>query len=553
MISLLSVLTCAGLSGAPADLADAHRPPAAFHQIAFVSDPLSHGTVGDGLLSLNEAIRLHNGTLDVALLSLAEQNQVSLLPGSVTTDVTWIEIDSEAIPMITLQQDLESIVNTPFGLFIRGSGSRVNLDLSAPGVTRGIHSTSSSLIVQGLGFVGGVAGLEVVQADATGQPGCTVIRCKFENLSQFGVRVEGTLPGGVGRLIVEDSTFVNVSDALVFDESPAGRTTIFEARDVRMEGVVNGFDFDCGGGGTARFTLDRCVVEASATGLDVTAPVVNGRSMLVEGTHLRVRASLCAKIDGAADTVLWADGSMWSLLAPAGGTSLQLGGVGQQVYGDLRELRCAGDVSIASGAAPLPLNIRNMRARDGAVALSTQPGQSLTVSESRFVDCDIDSFGTGAVVLSGSSFEGGSVGASTPAGLLQADGCFLSTPGPGVVVTSALAQAHLGSLDPLQDDVVLGGTLQLQVDLPTGLVGAVALGEVPQFLPLAPAPYYLYVDPAGVFFLPGLYSGQQVASWQAPIQPLLYGAQLVVQAVVLPIGIQAPPIQFPPGWRLELR
>ena len=67
------------------------------------------------------------------------------------------------------------------------------------------------------------------------------------------------------------------------------------------------------------------------------------------------------------------------------------------------------------------------------------------------------------------------------------------------------------------------------------------------------APFYLYVDPAGAFFLPGLYSGQQVASWQAPIQPLLYGAQLVVQAVVLPIGIQAPPIQFPPGWRLELR
>ncbi|MEC7726879.1 MAG: hypothetical protein VYD05_15260, partial [Planctomycetota bacterium] len=59
--------------------------PPAFHQIAFVNDVLSHGAVGDGYLSLNEAIRLHNGTLPVAQLSTAEQAQVSLLPGSVTT------------------------------------------------------------------------------------------------------------------------------------------------------------------------------------------------------------------------------------------------------------------------------------------------------------------------------------------------------------------------------------------------------------------------------------------------------------------------------------
>jgi hypothetical protein len=69
-----------GPSGAPS-----------FHAIAFVNDPLSHGTLGDGLLSLNEAILLHNGTLLPSQLSAAEAAQLSLIPGTGnTSDVTWI-------------------------------------------------------------------------------------------------------------------------------------------------------------------------------------------------------------------------------------------------------------------------------------------------------------------------------------------------------------------------------------------------------------------------------------------------------------------------------
>lgn len=551
MMHMLSLLACMGLTGPDAPVTEAPAPT--FHQIAFVTDTLSHGTLGDGYLSLNEAIQLHNGTVTVAQLSTAEQQQVSLLPGSVTTDVTWIDIDSEAISTIVMQQDLESIVNTPFGLFIRGNGGRVTLDLSAPGVTRGIHSTSSSLVLQGLEFVGGVAGVEVIQADATGQPGCTLLDCRFLNLAQFGLRVEGSLAGGVGRLIVEDCVFDGVPDAVVFDESPADRTTIFEARDVRIEGAANGFDFDCGGGGTARFTLDRCVVSCTGTGVDVAAQATNGRPMLVEGLHLRVRAPVCARIDGAVDAVTWVQASMWNLLAPAGGVALALGAVGDQVYGDLRELRCEGDVAIATGGAAQPLRARNLRCRGGAVALSTAPGQPLEVTESRFTGCVVESLGAGAVTLDECSFEGGSVGAATAAGLLQADSCYVGNAGAGLTSTSPRPQPQLGSLDVSPDDVAIGGLLQLQFDLPAGLVGALALGAVPQFLPFYPPPYYIYMDPAAMVFLPGVYAGQQSTTWQAPGQPVLLGAQLVVQSAVLPVTAAAPPVQLPPGWRFELR
>ena len=82
-------------------LAAGHAGPPPFHAVAFVNDPLSHGTVGDGLLSLNEAILLHNGQLAYTALSPAEQQQLSLIPGTgSTTDVTWIDIDSANTPVI---------------------------------------------------------------------------------------------------------------------------------------------------------------------------------------------------------------------------------------------------------------------------------------------------------------------------------------------------------------------------------------------------------------------------------------------------------------------
>ena len=47
--------------------------PPGYHAVAFINDALSHGTLGDGLLSLTDTILLHNGSLLFAQLSAAEQ------------------------------------------------------------------------------------------------------------------------------------------------------------------------------------------------------------------------------------------------------------------------------------------------------------------------------------------------------------------------------------------------------------------------------------------------------------------------------------------------
>lgn len=545
IISILSALSLGGFTG----------PAPAFHAVAFITDPLSHGVVGDNLLSLNEAIRLHNGTLALTQLSASEQIQLSLLPSTgQTTDITWIEIDSEALPTITVEQDLDTIVNTTFGLFIRGGGGPAVIDFSGAGITRGLHSTSSNLVLQDLHFLGGPSGLELFQGDATGQPGCTLDGILFEDQSLFGLKVAGTQPNAIGRLIVTDCEFRNVSTAIEFDETVANRITIFEAHEVRIVGADTGVQLAVGTGGNARFTFDRVVIESSSVGIQLDAPATNGRPLLIEGDHTRVRAPVCARFDGANDAVTWMQCGMWNLLAPVGGIALELGSVGNQIYGDINEFRCVGDVTIGTGGAPLPLHIRNMRCQDAAVALSTTATQTLTVTESRFRNCTTETLGTGVVSFSDSSFEGGGVGVTSPIGLLQASSCYIANGGVGVAASQSLTQAHLGSMEVTPDDATIGGVMQFTADLPVGLICGFALGEVASLLPLLPSPFYVYVDPSAFVFLPGVYLAQQSTSWSVPNLPQLYGYDLVVQPVVFPLsGVQAPALQFPPGWRFVLR
>lgn len=550
--SILSLLSIGGPTGP--EPSSRPVPAPAFHAIAFVTDSLSHGVVGDGLLSLNEAIRLHNGTLTVSQMSVAEQLQLSLLPGTgVTSDITWIEIDAEFLPTITIEQNLESIANSTFGLFIRGSGGVPVLDFTAAAVTQGIHSTSSNLILQDLHLQGGPYGLDVSQPDVTGQPGCSLSGIVFDNQSQFGLRVTGNAASAIGRLIVEKCDFINVPDAIAFDETLADRTTIFEARDVRITGAVDAIDLAVGTGGTARFTFERVIIECSGVGIDLLAPATNGRPLLIEGNHTRVRAPICARFDGSNDAVTWMQCGMWSLLATPGGTALELGVVGNQVYGDINEFRCVGDVTVATGGTVPSLQVRNIRCKDGTVTLSTTASQTLAITESRFRNCTTDTAGTGAVSLDNSSFESGSLGLSSATGLLQATGCFIANAGAGVTASQSLTQAHLGSMEVAPDDGVIGGSVQIFADLPAGLVCVFTLGDVPDILPVLPAPFHVYLDTAGFVFLPGVYTGQQSTSWAVPNLFQFRGYDLIVQSVVLPLGgVQAPALQLPPGWRFVL-
>src|SRR5690606_3559341 len=133
---------------------------------------------------------------------------------------------------VTIEQDLAPVLDTTFGLLIKGFGDRPVLDFTGPGITRGMQVPANAMTVQDVVFLGGPYGLDVVQTDVSGQAGCVVQNVRFEGQATFGLRVAATTPNGVGRLILEQCEFAGCPTAVLHDESGAGRTTIVEVHQV---------------------------------------------------------------------------------------------------------------------------------------------------------------------------------------------------------------------------------------------------------------------------------------------------------------------------------
>lgn len=529
-------------------------PPATFHAIAFVNDPLSHGVLGDGLLSLNEAILLHNGTLLPSQLSAAEAAQLSLIPGTGnTSDVTWIDIDAANTPVITIQQDLAPIVDTPFGLLIKGFGDQVVFDFTGPGITHGLRVPANSCSLQDIALVGGPYGIDCTQTDVSGQAGLSLQNVRFEGQATFGVTVTAATPNAPGRLVLDACRFVNVPLAVMVAEQQAGRSGIYELYDVAIEGAVWGFWATLGVGGFSRFTFDRVRIDATVRGILITRLGFQpGRQVYVEGDHVRVRSPACAQIVGSASGAMWAVLRGWDLRAPAGGLAFALGDPGHAVFGDVTELTAEGDVAVGCGAAPQPLALGNLRCRGGAVSLACSPTQALTVTESRFDGCAVSTLGSGPVAVAQSCFVGGSLQGSAAAPLQLVDS-FAANAGAHVAQANPLAAPQLGSMAIAPESPAVGTTVVFQADLPPGLAGVFALGfTAPAPAALAPT-LRLYFDLASYVLLPGLYVGQQACPWAIPASSAFVGTDLVAHFAVLPAGIAAPWLQLPPPRRFVLQ
>ena len=544
--AILGLLAAAG--------GDRPAEPRSFHAVAFVNDPLSHGVVGDGLLSLNEAILLHNGQLAFSLLSAAEQLQLSLIPGTgTTTDVTWIDIDGTNTPLITIQQNLAPILDTSFGLLIKGFGDRPVFDFSGPGITSGMLVLANSMSVQNVLFLGGPYGMDVVQTDVSGQAGCTLQDVRFEGQATFGLRVSATVSNGAGRVILERCTFVNCPTAIVHDESGSGRTTIFEAHQIDITGAAVGCDVTLGAGGTTRYTFDRMTIAATVRGLRLLRAPSASRQAFLEGSFVRVRAPECVVLQCHPTGLTWSLLHLWDLRAPSGGTALQLGAVGDALFGELTEATLDGNVGIGCGGGPQPLTLYNLRCRNGTVSLARSATQLLSLAESRFDACAVTTAGTGTIAATDCCFVGGSL-AGTAAAPLQLSNSFQQNVGAHVQIVQALPAAQLGSMSITPEDVAVGGSVQFVADLAPGLLAVFALGITNPVPVLLPPPLHLYFDPAGYVLLPGAYVLQQSYTWAVPNVPLYIGVDLVVQMAVLPgAGMQAPWLQLPPGCRFVLQ
>lgn len=544
-------LACAAvlLAAAGAPPPAARLPGPQRHAVAFVNDPLSHGTLGDGLLSLNEVIRLHNRTLAWNQLSPAEQLQIS--GGSSNQDVAWADIDALAAPVIAVERDLDVVQDLPHGLQFVGVNGRPVLDFTGAGVTTGIVSVSNNVGFRTLALRGGQVGIDLTQTDSL--YGNVIDDVHFTGQTTAGVRCTMASAGHQGRLLLQYCRFENMPVGVLLDDSGAGRTTVFYLGDSDMTGVGTGLEIRTGTGGSAVWLLERLDLEASVAGMRLSRPGGGTRAVRLELGLVRIAAAAPFEYQGAAGAPTALVLRMLELHGTGTGPALRIGPLGAEIAGDLDELSADGGLEVLAGGGS-PLRILNARVRGGAVRLGSGGPGAFAVKNSRFDAAAVTTSGAVPLTFSGCCVVGGSL-QGTAAAPLQLDGSFVGAAMGAQVASSApLPAAQLGRCSIVPARPATGGAVDLRADLPPGFLGFWALGPTAAFPTFLGDAIHVYFDPAGAATAAGVYRLQQSLLFTVPAAPSLRGSDWIAQMLVVPDpGVAGPLLSLPPGVRFVIR
>ncbi len=546
MISILLAASLWATSGPTGP--HGHPKPGLVHSVANVSDPLSHGAIGDGLLSLNEAIQLHNRTLSPFQLSLGELNQLS----GFGSDIAWINIDASWTPTITIERDLDALLDFPHGCLIQGFNGDAVLDFTGPGITRGFLSDSNFCSWRNLVLLGGPYGVDLRQTDAS-FGGTVFDHVTFDGQTQFAFRGAGLTTGGYSRVLFDQCTFVGAPSAIEFDDTAADRTSILVAFDTQIDTPGPGIVASLGDGGQGIFQFERLRVQAGTSALAVLRPNSGNRPLTFLAAHVEATGNPCMDLQGSAQGATSLDGRMLRLSASGAGLALRVGPLAGLVDGILEDSALAGGAVVETAGAT-PLVVANLRVQNGAVRFGAQSVSGLEVRDSRFDGCQITTSGSSPVPLQGCCLVGGSV-TGQPQATAQLTASYQGgLAGANVTMTGPLAAAQLGSMDAAPSVAQAGGSISATMDLPAGYLGLLAIGPTLEFPVLGPAPFHAYLDTAASVVVPVFFVQQQSLSLPIPNAPEFWGTDWTAQAIVLAAnGTAGPAVQIPPGRRFVVQ
>ena len=167
-------------------------PSAKRGAVLAVNDPNGVGAARDGKLSLSEAIRLANGTLDRRALDPRELRRVKGQPGRAVADTIRLEVAAitlpsqpDAAPSPALRQGLSSALPAMIrndGDAIDGNGAVVaNGPRNGPISGVGLRIASSRVTVRNLVLRRFFEMIRVNAPDASGLRGVTISRSRFED------------------------------------------------------------------------------------------------------------------------------------------------------------------------------------------------------------------------------------------------------------------------------------------------------------------------------------------------------------------------------------
>ncbi len=530
---------------------------------ANVDDPASHGTVGDSLLSLDEAIRLANGTLTIAQLSTAEQAR---LVGAGTM-VETIVVDAMTTPVITLTAPLSDVAGMPgmphhvmvMGMAPTGMPMPV---LQGGSQTHVFALRTHDCAVHGLRIVGAQVAIDARMA-MPAMPAmhmASVEHCELDGQTVAAVRLHG-VGMDESMLMVTSSEVRNAPVGFLLDDQTAGGMVMLEGERVTIDGVALGCRVVEGGtgGNMSMCMLFRSTFVNGATLAEQRRTPTSAQQFMFRFVHTDATCTgNVLDIEGNAVGLTMIHHHHGDFVAGAGQRAFWCWPRTAEFDVHGSEMVFDGDVEIAANLATMRVWHQNNLYRNGTVTYDVD-GALPNLLWNRFENCviDVPAAARSPVVIRASHLDGTSVQSAAflaPITLLRCwrSGGSLS----GFATEQQTAPARfLGTTEVSPPEPQLGASMTLATDLPfgVGLVWDVALSFARPNTTLEPVRFY--GDPATVVVLPALVLFQSQIVVPIPTTPALAGMEFYVQGISLPLLGQpwVPAYHLPRGDLVLLR
>lgn len=528
--------------------------------VAHVNDPMSHGTVGDSLLSLDEAIQLANGTLTVFNLSAQEQAQVTG-SGAVTT----VRIDAAVTPTVTVQSPLSDVVGMGMAVGrvciegVMDQGIRPVLDGGA--VAHVLALKGHLVTVSGLRFENGDRALvaQMPMMMSTMSEMAMVMGCEFDGQNVYGVEL---LASGTDEtmLMVMRSRFTNMPVGFRVDETTTNGRIMCTCEHVGFDGVGVGCDaFEGGDGMNTMFAMWRSTFVNGATLGRSTRSATSSKLFMFRIVYVDAVCSdhvIECVGEAAGNTMVHHHHGDWT----AGPGKYALYTHPRTAQFDIHgsEMTFHSDVSISANTASARIWHQNNHYDNCTVTFDCD-GALPNLVWNRYDNCDIQVTPQARSPVDIRMSELVNTDCDSQAFLapISLDGCYRSggtltgfTSENGPAPQRMLASTHVTPSEPQ-----VGGTMTLSADVPQGLLLAWNIAESYARPVTSQEPVRFYGDPATAVVLPAIVFVQSSLTVPIPPNTALINLEFYAQGVAYPFFGQGfiPPLYLPRGERITIR
>lgn len=530
---------------------------------ANVNDPASHGLVGDSLLSLDEAIRIGNGTLLPSQLSAAEQAQIT----GTGPLLEAIMIDAMVTPVITMQAPLTDLVG-PTGVHqhieIHGMATPAGV---MPVIQGGAVARVFTLRYYGaslheLRVVGGQVAIDarMPQPAAPAAHMAEVMSCEFDGQTTACMRVHGT-GTDESMVMVMESSFTNMPVGFLIDDQTAGGMVMIEAERIAMDGVGLGCRVveNGAGGNMSMFNLFRSTFVNGATLAEQRRLATSQQQFMFRIVHSQITCTGdVTDIEGATNGLTMFHHHHSDFVAGAGRKAFWVWPRTAQFDIHGSEMHFVGDVAIAANLQSLRIWQQNNHYQNGTVTYDVD-GALPNLLWNRFENCTIDVPVTARspVVLRQSHFAGTSLNGASFLAPITLQDCWRTggTLTGFASETSPAPAALLGTTTVSPAAPQVGTSVTLSADLPYGIGLVWDIAFAVSRPSTATEPVRLYGDPATVIVLPAMMLFQSSMTVPIPAVPALAGLEFYAQGIALPLLGQAhvPSYHLPRGGLIWLQ